>query len=173
MCRSYVAVLDGRRVMMGRRLGLLWVLIILPFVLAGLTGGPGGNLPGPGATLGRLLTHAGFHLVYILFLIGAILLLLGLRSVTESGIVRGVALALVIAQAVTIAGQVGEDITVFQHGGFSSGREMFNEPQHLFFATYLTFPGLFGGLILLVVLTIAAVVATRAQRRRASSAGAA
>ena len=145
---------------------MLWVLIALPFGLSAATGGPDGHLGGPGATVGRLLPHAVFHPVYVLLLIGAILVLLRLRSATSSGVVRGVAVALVVAQVVAIAGMVGEEIAVLRHGGLSAGKELFDLPQHYLFADALTFPGLFAGPVLLVAITIAAVLATRAEQRR-------
>jgi hypothetical protein len=90
---------------MGRRLVVLWALIPLPFWVTVTTGGPDG-----------LLRHAVFHPVYVMLLIGAILLLLRLRSATDSRVVRRFALAVVVAQAAAIAGMVGEEIAVFQHG---------------------------------------------------------
>ncbi|HEV8470518.1 MAG TPA: hypothetical protein VGR46_13005 [Candidatus Limnocylindria bacterium] len=70
---------------------VVWTLIPLPFVLTAATGGPDGVLP-----------HAVFHPIYVLFAIGAILVLLRLRSATDSRIVRRLALALVVAQVVVI-----------------------------------------------------------------------
>jgi hypothetical protein len=111
-----------------------------------------------------------FHPVYIVFAIGAILVLLRLRSATDSRLVRNVAIALVVAQAAVVAGMLGEEIAVLQHGGLSAGQEIFEAPLgytsgHFYFASFLTFPGLFGSLILLIVLTIAAVLAMRAEQR--------
>jgi len=142
---------------MGRRLVVLWALIPLPFWVTVTTGGPDG-----------LLRHAVFHPVYVMLLIGAILLLLRLRSATDSRVVRGLALAVVVVQAVAIAGMVGEEIAVLQHGGLSAGREVFREPLHMLSAS-LTIPGLLLSQILLIVLTIASVVAMRAEQRLAAS----
>ena len=72
---------------MGRRLVVLWALIPLPFWVTVTTGGPDG-----------LLRHAVFHPVYVMLLIGAILLLLRLRSATDSRVVRGLAPAVVFAR---------------------------------------------------------------------------
>lgn len=139
---------------MGRRLAVLWALIVFPFVLAGVTVPTG------------LLPHAVFHPVYIAFAIGAILALRRLRSTTGARVVRRFALALVVAQAAVIAGMVGEEIAVFQHGGFSAGfSEMFQEPLHLLSASVLTLPGLLASLILIIVLTISVALAIRAERR--------
>ena len=142
---------------MGRRLVVLWALIPLPFWVSLATGGPDGLLP-----------HAVFHPVYFLFLIGAILGLLRLRSATDSRVVRGFALAVVLAQAAAITGMVGEEIAVLQHGGLSAGREVFRVPLHLWSAR-LTVPALLLSQILLIVLTIASVVAMRAEQRLAAS----
>jgi hypothetical protein len=139
---------------MGRRLAVLWALIVLPFVLSGVTVPTG------------LLPHAVFHPVYILFAIGAIIALGHLRSATRARVVRRLALALVVAQAAVIAGMVGEEIAVFQHGGLAAGfSEMFQEPLHLLSASVLTLPGLLASLILIIVLTIAAALAIRAEER--------
>ena len=141
---------------MGRRLVMLWALISLPFWVFITTGGPDG-----------LLRHAVFHPVYVMFLIGAILLLLRLRSATDSRVVRGFALAIVVAQAVAIAGSVGEEIAVLQHGGLSAGREVFRDPLHMLSAS-VTVPACLLSQILLIALTIASVVAMRAEQRLAA-----
>jgi hypothetical protein len=138
---------------MGRRLIALWALIAGPFWFSAATGGPDG-----------LHLHALFHIVYVLFAIGAILVLLRVRSATDSRVVRGVATALVVAQAAAIAGQVGEEIAVFQHGGFSAGRDVFEAPLHLVSAS-LTIPGLLLSQVLLIVITIAGVMAMRSEHR--------
>jgi hypothetical protein len=155
---------------MRRRLVAVWALIVLPFVGTAAMGGPGGHLGGNGAAAGTLLPHAVFHPVYIVFAIGAILVLLSLRSATDFRIVRAVAVALVLAQAAVVAGMFGEEIAVLRNGGLSAGQEIFAAPLgytsgHFYFATFLTFPGLFGSLILLVVLTIAALLAMRTTQR--------
>jgi hypothetical protein len=142
---------------MGRRLVVLWALIPLPFWVTIATGGPDG-----------LLRHAVFHPVYVMLLIGAILLLRRLRSATDSRVVRGFALAVVVAQAAAIAGMIGEEIAVLQHGGLSAGREVFQDPLHMRSA-WITIPGLLSSQILLIALTIAAVVAMRAEQRLAAS----
>ena len=141
----------------GSRLVALWALIPLPFWVTIATGGPDGLLP-----------HAVFHPVYVMLLIGAILLLLRLRAAADSRVVRGFALAVVVAQAAAIAGMVGEEIAVLQHGGLSAGREVFREPLHMSSAS-VTIPGLLLSQILLIALTIASVVATRAEQRLAAS----
>jgi hypothetical protein len=144
---------------MGRRLVILWALIAFPFRFSAATGGPDG-----------LHLHAVFHPVYILFAIGAILALLRLRSATGHRVVRSLSLALVIAQAAAIAGQVGEEIAVLQHGGLSAGKDVFEDSLHMTSA-WVTIPGLLASQILLIALTIAAVLAMRAERRLAPSAG--
>ncbi len=142
---------------MRRMLVVLWALIPLPFWVTITTGGPDG-----------LLRHAVFHPVYVMFLIGAILLLLCLRSATHARVVRRLALAVVVAQAAAIAGMIGEEIAVLQHGGLSAGREVFRDPLHMWSAR-VTIPALLLSQILLIVLTIASVVATRAEQRLAES----
>jgi hypothetical protein len=142
---------------MGRRLVVLWALISLPFWVFITTGGPDGLLP-----------HAVFHPVYVVLMIGAILLLLRLRSATDSRVVRGFALAVVVAQAAAIAGMAGEEVAVLQHGGLSAGREVFRDPLHSLSAS-LSIPGVLLSQILLIALTIVSVVAMRAEQRLAAS----
>jgi hypothetical protein len=142
---------------MGRRLAVLWALIVLPFVLSGVTVPTG------------LLPHAVFHPVYILFAIGAIIALGRLRSATGARVVRRLAFALIVAQAAVIAGMVGEEIAVFQHGGLAAGfSEMFQEPLHQLSASVFTLPGLLASLILIIVLTITAALGIRAEQRLAA-----
>ncbi len=142
---------------MAPRLFALWALIAGPFWFSAATGGPDG-----------LHLHAVFHPVYISFAVGAILVLLGLRSATSSRAVRGLTLALVIAQAAAIAGQVGEEIAVLQHGGLSAGKEVFENPLHMTSA-WVTIPGLLASQILLIAVTIAAVLVMRAEHRLAAA----
>ena len=87
---------------MKRRLVVVWALIALPFAGTAAMGGPGGHLGGSGAAVGTLLPHALFHPIYIAFAGGAILVLLSLRSVTDSRAVRRLVIALVIAIAMVI-----------------------------------------------------------------------
>jgi hypothetical protein len=139
---------------MGRRLKALGALIVLPFVLSSVMVPTG------------LLPHAVFHPVYILFAIGAIIALGRLRSATSAKVVRRLAFALIVAQAAVIAGMVGEEIAVFQHGGLAAGfSEMFQEPLHQLSASVFTLPGLLASLILMIVLTITAALGMRAEQR--------
>ena len=139
---------------MGRRLKELWALIALPFALSSVM-----------VPIG-LLPHAVFHPVYILCALGAILALGRLRSATGVRSVRRLALALIVAQAAVIAGMVGEEIAVFQHGGLAAGfSEMFQEPLHQLSASVFTLPGLLASLILLIALTITSARGMRAERR--------
>jgi len=115
-----------------------------------------------------LVSIGGSPPIAILFAIAAIVALLRLRPVTVSRTVRGVSLALVLAQAAAIAGQVGEEIAVLQHGGLSAGKDVFEDPLHMTSA-WVTIPGLLLSQILLIVLTIAALLAMRAEGRRSAS----
>jgi hypothetical protein len=73
---------------MKRWLVWTWALIAGPFWLSAAIGGPTGRLP-----------HAIFHPVYIAFALAAVFVLVRLRSLTQSSsVVRGLALALIIAQ---------------------------------------------------------------------------
>lgn len=142
---------------MGRTLIVLWALVALPLWVTGTTGGPDGLLP-----------HAVFHPVYIVFLVGAILVLVRLRSATGSRTRRALTLALVVAQAGAIVGMIGEEIAVLQHGGLSAGKELFEEPVH-FWSASLTIPSLLASQLLLIVITIAAILARRVERLHAAS----
>ena len=125
-------------------------------------------MPVPGASVGRLLPHGLYHPIYIVVLIGAILILLRLRSATASRVVRGVAVSLVIAQGAAIVGMIGEEIAVFQHGGLLAGKDVFKEPLHMASA-YVTEPALLASQVLLIVITVAAILAMRAEQRIAAS----
>ena len=150
---------------MRRRLVVIWALVALPFWLTAATGGPGGEtIPVPGAAVGRLLPHAVYHPVYVVILIGAIVLLMRFRAATHSRSVRGVALALVIAQAAAILGMAGEEISVLQHGGLAAGKVVFKEPFHMASA-FVTEPALLVSQVLVIVLTLVTIRATRAQER--------
>lgn len=142
---------------MDRTLVVLWALIFVPFVVTGATGGPDGLLP-----------HAVFHPVYILLLVAAIFVLVSLRSKARSRTRRALTTALIVAQAVAIVGMVGEEIAVLQHGGLSAGKEIFEEPTHLWPAS-LTVPGLLVSELLLIAITIAAIRAWRVARPHAAS----
>lgn len=154
--------------LISRRLVVIWVLIALPFWLTAATGGPGGEtIAVPGAAVGRLLPHAVYHPVYVVILVGAIVLLLRFRIATHFRVVRGIALALAIAQAAAIVGMAGEEISVMQHGGLAAGKEVFKEPLHLASAL-VTEPALLASQVLLIVMTIFTIRATRAEQRLAA-----
>ena len=153
---------------MSRKLVVIWALIALPFWLTAATGGPGGEtIPVPGASVGRLLPHAAYHPVYVVILIVAIIYLLRLRTATHYRVVRGVAVALVVAQAAAILGMVGEEIALLQHGGLAATKEVFKDPLHMFSA-FVTEPALLVSQILLIVMTIAAIFAMRVEQRLAA-----
>lgn len=130
-----------------------WALVAGPFWLSAAIGGPTGLLP-----------HIIFHPVYIAFAVSAVFVLVRLRTLTESSVVRGLALALIIAQVGAIVGQIGEEISVFGHGGLDATEAVLDEPFHVWSA-WLTIPSLLLSQVLLIALTIAAVVAGRAARR--------
>lgn len=139
---------------MKRWLVITWAVVAAPFWLTAATGGPDGLLP-----------HAIFHPVYIAIILGALFVLVRLRSLTHSPVVRGLTLALIIVQVATMVGHIGEEISVITHGGLEATEAVFDEPFHMWSAT-LTLPGVLLSQLLLIALTIAAVVAGRKSRRR-------
>jgi hypothetical protein len=145
---------------MRRWLVLTWVAVAAPFVLTGATGGPDGLLP-----------HAIFHPVYIAIILVALFLLVRLRSLTHSPVVRGLTLALIIFQVAAMVGHIGEEISVIRHGGLEATEALFEEPFHVASA-WITVPSLLLSQLLLIALTIAAVVAGRASRRHPAVASA-
>lgn len=139
---------------MKRWLVLTWALVAGPFWLAAATGGPDGLLP-----------HAMFHPVYVAFTLGALYVLVRLRSLASTPVVRGLTLALIVVQVATTVGHIGEEISVVTHGGLEATEAVFEEPFHVWSA-WITVPSLLLSQLLLIALTIAAVVAGRASRRR-------
>jgi hypothetical protein len=137
----------------------LWALIALPFVATPLIGGPAGGI----------VPHAIFHPIYIVLLSAAIFVLLRLWSFDHSRAVRGLTVALLVAQLTAIVGMVGEEFAVLAHGGLSTGKEMLEEPMHLAFATTLTVPALLASMLLLITLTLVTLMARRAERRPAAA----
>jgi hypothetical protein len=152
-----------------RKLAGLWALIAWPFWLTAATGGPGGEtIPVAGASVGRLLPHGAYHPVYAVILIGAILYLLRFRTATHHRVVRGLAVALVVAQAAAILGMVGEEIAVLQHAGLAATKEVFKDPLHMGSA-FVTEPAVLVSQVLLIVMTIVGIFAMRAERRLVAS----
>ena len=132
-----------------------WVLVALPFWLTAATLRPDGFL----------LPHAIFHPVYVAIILGALFVLVRLRSVTPSPVVRGLTLALIIVQVAAMLGHIGEEISVITHGGLDATEAVFDEPFHMRSAT-LTVPGLLLSQLLLIAMTVAAVVAGRRASRK-------
>ncbi len=141
-----------------RRLAALWALVALPFAV-------GSFLVGSGAT-DRFLPHAVFHAVYPVVAAGAIVVLLRLRSnATASRVVRGLLVALIIAQAAVMLGHLGEEIAVLRHGAMAAPGSLFTAADHNFAAS-VTVPALLLSQLLLIAITItAAILAWRTRRK--------
>lgn len=131
-----------------------WFALFVPFIIAGISGGPK-------APWG----HAVFHLGYIAFAIAALVFLARLRSASASRPVRAVAVALSCAQLLLIAGQIGEFIVVASHSGPHAGRDALLDPAHDIPALALTAPGLLLSLVGIIVLTIVVIVSGRRSAR--------
>jgi len=132
----------------------LWFALFVPFIIAGISGGPK-------APWG----HAAFHLGYIAFACAALLVLMRFRSATASRPVRAVAVGLACAQLLFIAGQVGEFIVVATYGGSRAGQDALIDPAHEIASLALTAPGLLLSLVGIIVLTVVAIASGRRSAR--------
>ena len=143
---------------MAQKVAGLWALVALPFAV-------GSVLIGSGAT-DTFLPHAVFHAVYPIVSISAIVVLLRFRSsATASRVIRGLVVALVIAQAALTLGHLGELIAVLRHGAMAAAGSLFTAPDHMW-AANVTVPGLLISQLLLIATTItAAIVAWRTRRK--------
>jgi hypothetical protein len=131
-----------------------WFALFIPFIIAGISGGPEGPW-----------VHGAFHLGYIAYAIAAVLFLWRLRSASADPPVRAVAVGLACAQLLLIAGQIGELIVVATHSGPHAGEDALLDPAHEMAALALTAPGLLLSLVGIIVLTIMAVVSGRRSAR--------
>lgn len=136
---------------------MIWALVALPFAV-------GSVLVASGAT-DTFLPHAVFHAVYPIIAAGAIVVLLRFRSWLTSNVMRGLVIALIIAQAAVVLGHLGEEIAVLRHGGMAAPGSLFTAPDHMMTAK-VTVPGLLISQLLLIAVTItAAILAWRTRRR--------
>ncbi len=131
-----------------------WFALFVPFIIAGISGGPE-------APWG----HAVFHLGYVAFATAALVFLARLRSVSASQPVRALAVALACAQLLLIAGQLGELIVVASHSGPHAGDDALLDPAHDIASLALTAPGLLLSLVGIIALTIVVIVSGRRSAR--------
>ncbi len=131
-----------------------WFALFVPFIIAGISGGPE-------APWG----HAVFHLGYVAFATAALVFLGRLRSVSASQPVRALAVALACAQLLLIAGQLGELIVVASHSGPHAGDDALLDPAHDIASLALTAPGLLLSLVGIIALTIVVIVSGRRSAR--------
>jgi hypothetical protein len=142
---------------MARRVLVVWALVALPFAV-------GSVLIATGAT-DAFLPHAVFHAVYPFVAAGAIVVLLRFRSWSASNVMRGLVIALIIAQAAVILGHLGEEIAVQRHGAMAAPGSLFTAADHMM-AANVTVPGLLLSQLLLIAVTItAAILAWRTRRK--------
>ena len=128
----------------------IWFVLFLPFIIAGISGGPK-------APWG----HAAFHLGYVAFASAALVSLWRLRSATASQPVRAVTVGLACAQLLFVGGQIGELIVVATHSGSRAGQDALLDPAHEIASLALTAPGLLLSLVGIIVLTIVAIASGR------------
>jgi hypothetical protein len=141
---------------MVRKVGV-WALVALPFLV-------GSVLIATGAT-DAFLPHAVFHPVHPIVAAAAIIVLLRFRSGSASNVMRGLVIALIIAQAAVILGHLGEEIAVLRHGAMAAPGSLFTAPDHNT-AANVTVPGLVISQVLLIAVTItAAILAWRTRRK--------
>lgn len=139
-------------------LSATWLALVVPLVIAGISGGP----EGPWG-------HAAFHVGYVAFAIAALVFLALLRSASASRPVRVLAVALACAQLIFIAGQIGEFIVVASHSGPNAGADALLDPAHERVALALSAPGLLLSLVGIIALTIVAIVSGRRSARSLSA----
>jgi hypothetical protein len=133
----------------------IWLAIIIPVVVAGVSGGPV-------APWG----HAAFHMGYIAAALLAVVLIWSFVRSTPKGVTRGLSIALICAQLVLIAGQMGELLVVASHQGPHAGEDALTDPMHDIPALGLSLPGLLLSAGVLIALTIAAIATSRRGRGR-------
>jgi hypothetical protein len=139
-------------------LSATWFALLVPLIIAGISGGPE-------APWG----HAVFHLGYVAFATAALVFLALLRSVSASRPVRVLAVAIACAQLLFIAGQIGELIVVASHSGPNAGADALLDPAHEMVALVLTAPGLVLSLVGIITLTTVAIVSGRRSARSLSA----
>lgn len=137
---------------MKKALAGIWAAIVVPFAIAGISGGPG-------APWG----HVAFHIGYISAAGLAVVLLFRLRRSTHIKAVRLLSLLLAGAQALFITGQLGELLVIGLQHGPHPGHEALQDARHDVASLALTAPGLLGTAILLAALTWTVVATRRAE----------
>lgn len=122
-----------------------WAAVIGPLLGSELIGGPTGLLP-----------HLIYHLVYsALSLIG---IYAAVRMSTRGR--RAWAFALAAAIALIIAGQLGQELAAFIHGGIHAGPEELTQPFHVASAM-VSLLGILAAVVVLIAVTVVAVVSAR------------
>ena len=140
-------------------LAAIWLAIIIPFVVAGVSGGP--KAPWAGTAALPLPGHAVFHIGYIVAALFGIVLIWSFVRSTPKGVTRGLSIALIGTQLVFIAGQVGELLVVLSHSGPRAVEDALVDPMHDIPALGGTAPGLLLSAVVLIALTVTAIVTSR------------
>lgn len=130
-----------------------WAAILVPFIVAGASGGPQ-------APWG----HAVFHLGYIACALAAIVFLWRFRHSARGSSTRKLALALMAAQALFVVGQVAELLVVSSHPGPHQGDAALADPAHDAVSLGFTAPGLLLSALLLICLSVVFIVERRQRR---------
>lgn len=110
---------------MGRRIGYLWLAIVLPFWTL-----PFIFMTGPGG----FRSHLTFHIIYPFVIVAAVWALWRLQQAAPSRALRWLATILIALQAIALVGHLGEGYVTATHGGFSAPEELFEDSAHMAFA---------------------------------------
>ena len=139
---------------MSKWLAAIWLANIIPLIMAGASGGP--RVPWADPAL-PLPGHAIFHVGYIVASLLGIALIRSFVRSTPNVVARRLSIALIAAQLLFIAGQMGELIVVLSHQGPRAGVDALADPLHDIPAMGGTGPGFFLTALVLIALTIYAI----------------
>jgi hypothetical protein len=142
---------------MTRKVLAMWTLVALPFSV--------GSVLVATAATNAFLPHAVFHAVYPIVAASAIVVLLRFRSWSVSNVMRGLVIALIIAQAAVMLGHLGEEVAVLRHGAMAVPGSLFTAPDHMM-AARVTVPGLLISQLLLIAVTVTAAILAWRMRRK-------
>lgn len=128
------------------RTGWAWLVILVPFVITVIVGGPAS---------GRLLPHGTYHLAYVAVIAAAIGVLLRWRAASTSTSVRRLTMGLAALQGLGIIGHVGEWVSTLRDGQFLDGTTVVDgdEDLHTLFAN-ITVPALVLSIVGLIALSV-------------------
>jgi hypothetical protein len=138
---------------MGRRIGFVWLTIVLPFWTV-----PFIFMTGTGG----FRSHLTFHIIYPFVIAAAVWALWRLRQAAPGRAIRWLSTILIGLQVIALVGHLGEGYVTATNGAFHSPESLFEDSAHVAFAN-LALPSLMLSQLLVIVTTIVWAV----QRRHA------